>query len=118
MSHLLVVTRPTLAAGFQLAGVETFVVDDEKGAQELIGGWLDNGEKGLLAIDEGLLLSMSPAFIHRLQASANNLPHLAIPGGQPSGSEPSRRHRIAEMIRRAIGFHITFKGEEVEATKA
>jgi len=30
------------------------------------------------------------------------------------GPEASRRHRIAEMIRRAIGFHITFKGEEAE----
>ena len=116
MSHLLIVTRPRIAAGFQLAGVETFVVDDAIGAQELIGGWLDNGETGLLAIDEGLLLGMQPAFIHRLRASAN-LPHLAIPGGQPSGTGASRRHRIAEMIRGAIGFHITFKGEEVETNE-
>ena len=115
MSHLLIVTRPRAAAGFQLAGVETFAVEDATGAQELIGGWLDNGEIGLLAIDEGLLLDMNPACLHRLQASAN-LPHLAIPGGQPlSGTKASRRHRIAEMIRRAIGFHITFKGEKVEA---
>jgi hypothetical protein len=28
------------------------------------------------------------------------------------GPEVSQRHRITTMIRRAIGFHITFKGEQ------
>ena len=43
MSRLLVVTRPDLATGFELAGVETFVVQDAEEAEELIGGWLDDG---------------------------------------------------------------------------
>lgn len=113
MSRLLVVTRPSLVAGFHLTGVDAFPAQDVESAQELIGGWLDTGEEGLLAIDEGLLERMEPAFLKRLQASAH-LPYLAIPGGRPLGPESSRRHRIAEMIRQAIGFHITFKGEEAE----
>lgn len=112
MSRLLVVTRPDLATGFELAGVETFVVQDAEEAEELIGGWLDDGEKGLLAIDETLLLRLNPGFMQRLRASTN-LPHLGIPGGQPHDLGISRRGRISEMIRQAIGFHITFKGEEV-----
>jgi vacuolar-type H+-ATPase subunit F/Vma7 len=71
------------------------------------------GEIGLLAIDDGLLERMDPAFVRHLETS-DRLPFLAIPGGRPLGPEASRRHRIAEMIRRAIGFHITFKGEETE----
>lgn len=113
MSRLLVVTHPRLITGFHLAGVEAFAVQDAERAQELIGSWLDNGEEGLLAIDESLLARMDPAFVKRLQ-SAVDLPHLAIPGGDAWGINGSRRHRIAEMIRRAIGFHITFKGEEAE----
>lgn len=113
MSRLLVVTRPFLVTGFQLAGVEAYAAEDVETAQELIGKWLDSGETGLIAIDDGLLSRMQPAFIKRLDASERLL-YVAIPGGQALGPEASRQHRIAEMIRRAVGFHITFKGEEVE----
>jgi len=111
MSRLLVVARPDLATGFELAGVETFVARDVEEAEELIGSWLNEAEKGLLAIDESLLLPMSPGLVQRLQASPD-LPHLSIPSGQPFDHRISRRGRITEMIRQAIGFHITFKGEE------
>jgi vacuolar-type H+-ATPase subunit F/Vma7 len=114
MSRLLVVTRPSLVAGFQMAGVETFGVEDVESAQELIGGWLESDEVNLLAIDDGILSHLDPAFLKRLKAS-EKLPFLAIPGGQPVGSEVSRKHRIANIIRQAIGFHITFRGEEAEA---
>jgi len=49
-------------------------------------------------------------------ASSEHLPYLVIPGGQPLGTEISHRYRIAEIIRHAIGFHITFKGEESEVS--
>ena len=108
MSRLLVITRPALVPGFQLAGVEAYGAVDTETAMDLISDWLESGDVGLLAIDDGLLEHMDAAFVKRLN-SAENLPYLAIPGGQPLGPESSRRYRIAEMIRRAIGFHITFK---------
>lgn len=114
MSHLMIVTRPPLALGFQLAGVEAFMVIDVDSAQELIGGWIRDGEEGLLAIDEALLADMDAAFLKRLHA-AQRLPFLPIPGGLPLGSGVSRRQRIAEIIRRAVGFHITFEGEKAKS---
>lgn len=116
MSRLIVVTRPSLVTGFQLAGVDAYGADDVETAQELINGWLEAGEVGLLAIDDGLLVCMDPAFVKHLDA-CDQLPYLAIPGGQSLGPEASRRYRIAEMIRRAIGFHVTFKGDETEGSK-
>jgi vacuolar-type H+-ATPase subunit F/Vma7 len=109
----MIVTRPALVPGFQLAGVDAHGVEDVETAQELVETWLEAGEIGLLAMDDGLLAHMDPAFVKRLESSAG-LPFLAIPGGEPIGPEVSRRYRITEMIRRAIGFHITFKGEESE----
>ena len=113
MSRLFIVTRPALVAGFQLAGVETFGVEDIEAAEEMISSWLDSNEVNLLAIDDGLLEKMDPALVKRMEA-ANNLPFLAIPGGQPLGPEASRKYRITQLIRQAVGFHITFKGEEPE----
>ena len=111
MSRLLVVTRPSLVSGFELAGVSAYGVEDIETSQELISSWLDAGEVGLLAIDDGLLEQMPPAFMKRLE-SALHIPYLAIPGGGPLGQETLRRQRLAQTIRQAIGFHITFKGEE------
>ncbi len=116
MSRLLVITRPALVTGFQLAGVETYGPEDVEAAQDLINTWLASSEVNLLAIDDGLLAQMDPAFVKRLE-SAEQLPYISIPGGQPLGPEISRRYRIAEIIRRAIGFHITFKGEEAEVNQ-
>ena len=116
MSQLFVLTRPALVPGFQLAGVEAHGVEDVESAQELIDKWLVAGEVGLLAIDDGLLAYMDVAILKRLSASEHLL-YLAIPGGQPLGPEASQRHRIAALIRRAIGFHITFKGEEQSVEK-
>lgn len=115
MSRLLVVTRPSLVPGFHLAGVDAYGVEDTETAEELIHDWLASGDLGLLAIDDGLLRRMTPAFIHRLDA-VEKIPYLAIPGGQPLGAEASRKYRLAQKIRQAIGIHITFKGEGVEST--
>jgi len=113
MSHLLVITCPELLPGFQLAGVEAHGVEDARAAQELIGPWLDERKAGLLAIDDGILKDMEPTFIERLEA-ADHLPFLSIPGCEPVDPGTTRKQRIAEMIRRATGFQITFKGESSE----
>lgn len=113
MSRLLIITRPAFVSGFRLAGVDVFGADDVETAEELIQEWLRAGETGLLAIDEGILERMDPRVVKQLRA-AEQLPYLAIPGGKPLGPEASRRVRIAGMLRRAIGFHITFKGEKIE----
>ena len=114
MSSLLIITRPSLVAGFRLAGVEAWAPEDVESAEELISGWLESSEVNLLAIDDGLLEKMDPNLIKQLETSPH-LYYIAIPGGQPLGPEASRWHRITELIRHAIGFHITFKGKANEA---
>lgn len=121
MSRLLVVVHPALAPGFRLAGVETFAAGDSGQAQAIVGAWLDAGEAGLVAIDDELLAGLDPIFRRRLEA-AGRLPHIAIPGGIPStgsgpaeGEEAGQKRRMADMIRRVIGFHITFQRESTNS---
>jgi vacuolar-type H+-ATPase subunit F/Vma7 len=116
MSRLMIITRPSLAAGFQMAGVEAYPAEDAESAQEVLEGQLAGEEINLIAIDDGLLAMMDPNFVRRMQASGRVL-YMAIPGGRPLGREASRRHRIAEMIRKAIGFQITFKDETNHETE-
>jgi vacuolar-type H+-ATPase subunit F/Vma7 len=113
MSRLMVIVRPELVVGFQLAGVNAYSAKTVETAQDLIRGWLDTGETGLVAIDDGLLEYMERPLMRRLETSEKLL-YLAIPGGQALGPMASARHRIAALIRQAIGFYITFKGEEAE----
>jgi len=110
MSRLLVITRPTLLPGFYLAGVDAYGAEDVESAQEMIETWLENGETGLLAIDDGIFERLEPALVKRMDA-CEPMPYLVIPGGSALGAEASRRQRIALALRRAIGFHITFKDE-------
>lgn len=110
MSRFLVVARPSLVPGFRLAGVEAFPADNAEAAQRLVTEWLDAHQAGLLAVDDELLRGFEVAFRRRLEA-ADQLPYIAIPGGGPLGAAGSRHRQIAELIRRAIGFHITFRGE-------
>jgi vacuolar-type H+-ATPase subunit F/Vma7 len=111
MSRLLVITRPTLLPGFELARVDALGAEDVETAEEFIEELLESGKTGLLAIDDGIFARIDPALIRRLDAT-EHLPYLTIPGGQPLGPEATRKYRLAEMIRRAIGFHVIFKGEE------
>jgi vacuolar-type H+-ATPase subunit F/Vma7 len=113
MSRLFVLTRPELVSGFHLAGVDAYAPADVESAQDMITSWLESRETGLLAIDDGWLSLMEPLIVKNLEESPNLL-YITIPGGPALGREASRQYRIAEMIRRAIGFHITFKGEGPE----
>jgi vacuolar-type H+-ATPase subunit F/Vma7 len=120
MSRLLVITRPELQTGFLLAGVAVYPAADVETAVEFIEDLLaahnrsgGMGESYLLAIDAGLLEKMDAAFLRRLEA-AEHLPFLAIPGGQKAEEVLFRRRRIAELTRRAVGFHSIFRTEKAE----
>lgn len=116
MSRLLVITRSHLLPGFELARVDAFGAEDVESTEEMIEELLQSRETGLLAIDDGLYALINPALLRRLDAS-EQLPHLVIPGGRPLGVEATRKYRFAEMIRRAIGYHLVFKGEETGTEK-
>lgn len=113
MSRLFILTRPQLARGFQLAGVDTCGAEDIESAEAFVHNLLNQGESGLLAIDDGLFAQMDTALIKRLGQS-ETLYHIVIPGGEALGKEYSREYRIAELIRRTIGVHISFRQVEAQ----
>lgn len=111
MGRLLLVTRPHLLSGYQLAGVQAVAARDAGEAAAHIGQWLDEGASGLLAIDELLFASLDDGLRLRMD-QAEELPYLALPSGEPAAATLSAQHFVAEMIRRTIGFQLTFSGDE------
>ncbi len=106
----MVITTPDLAPGFQLAGVETFAVEDVGEAETTLRRLLATGEASLIVVRRALWQALDIRLQRQVETSYQPLV-MAIPGALPSLSRPERRRHITELIRRAIGFQITF-GEE------
>lgn len=109
MGRLLLITRPELQPGFQLAGVQAFAAENGAETGALIRRWLQEGETGLLAIDE-VLIALLDAETRQEMDAAEELPYLALPCGEPAAAAVSAEYFVAEMIRRTIGFQLTFTG--------
>jgi vacuolar-type H+-ATPase subunit F/Vma7 len=108
MSRLFIITPPETVSGFHLAGIDAHAANDAETAKTQIKKWLAAGEKGLLAIDADLYAGFDPVFQDRLNAGGQ-LPVIVLPNGRPVGPEKTGRQQIADLIREAIGFHITFQ---------
>ena len=80
MSRFIVITRPDLADGFRLAGVETFAINEVKEAEKLIAPWLEKHDDLLIAMDDGIFKKMDKCLIDRMYASSQIL-LVTIPDG-------------------------------------
>ncbi len=97
------------------------VVDDEPNIRRMLASLLTaeghrvetaaDGASGLVAVDERLLARLDRAVWRQLE-TYRRLHLLALPSGEPSPPGITARARIADLIRQAIGYHITFAGEE------
>ncbi len=110
MGRLMVITTPDLATGFRLAGVEAFAAESPERAEAILCKLLEGEEASLIAVRQDLLQAMDRRLQRRIENSYRPVV-MAIPGGTPTTSGEGRRRYITELIRRAIGFHITFGTE-------
>lgn len=106
----MVITTPDLAPGFQLSGAETFAVESTEEAERVLRQLLEGGEASLIVMRQDLLRAMPPRLQRHVETSYRPVV-MAVPGGTPTSSAEEHRRYIAELIRRAIGFHITFGTE-------
>lgn len=111
MGRLLLITQPQLQPGYQLAGVQAYAAADAAEAAGLIEQFLASDEEGLLAIDVQLLENLAAELRLRMNEAAR-LPYIALPSGEPAATAVSAQHLVSEMIRRTVGFQLTFSGEE------
>jgi vacuolar-type H+-ATPase subunit F/Vma7 len=107
MGRLMVITTPDLAPGFELAGVETFAVKTVNQAETVLRQLLSGDEASLIVVRQGLFEAMDAGLQRQVRHSYRPVV-IAIPGGGPTSPSGRRQRYISELIRRAIGFRITF----------
>jgi vacuolar-type H+-ATPase subunit F/Vma7 len=111
MARLVVVTAPEQSAGFRLAGAAMEEASGPEDAARIINDLVRRGEGGIVAVHEPLLAGMDPDHRRRLEELANPVV-VALPVGTAEGGEGARRGRLADLLRRSIGYWFAFPGEE------
>jgi vacuolar-type H+-ATPase subunit F/Vma7 len=111
MAKLAVITDPTLAPGFRLAGVEVHTAGGPDEARRLLLALMDEGEAGVIAVNANYLAALDELTRRRIDESYKPVV-VGLPTAVAIAPEEQRRRQIVELIRRAIGFRITFRGEE------
>jgi V/A-type H+-transporting ATPase subunit F len=111
MARIVVIADPETALGFQLAGAEVECADDFESARDRLLELLSDASIGLIAAGAGLLDQLDDATRRRVEASSRPVV-MPLPRGRAAPGLPSRHAYLAAMLRRAIGFHVTFPGEE------
>lgn len=109
MAKLAVISEPALASGFALAGVEVHAVVTPVEAKRVLLALMDEPDVGIIAIPAAYLGALDEATRRRVNGSTKPVV-VAVPSGVPTEAGERRSRQIAEMIRRAIGFRITFRG--------
>jgi V/A-type H+-transporting ATPase subunit F len=110
MSRLIVIADQDTALGFQLAGAEVIrTLDYESGRSNLLK-FLSDPTVGLIAVSSVLVEKLDDATRRRVEMSYKPVV-VALPAGGPVMGFASRREYLATLIRRAVGFHLTFDRE-------
>lgn len=105
---LVVVVPPELEMGFRLAGVEAVGARGREEASQALAGILDDRGRALVAVYEPFLSAMPASERERLQSSPAPIV-VPLPAGLEEHDEESHQARISAMLRKAVGYHITFE---------
>jgi len=99
-----VVSRPVLAAGFELAGLPVTRVDAGAAAAEAVKRWAADAEVGIVLVDDALYRALPRDLLTRLDRQA---PPIVAPVPAPRWDERSEAEAyILEILRQAIGYRV------------
>jgi vacuolar-type H+-ATPase subunit F/Vma7 len=106
-AHLQIVAPMELVAGFRLGGAIVHAPEDAEDAAATVRALIAEGERGVIGVYEPWLASFQPWERERLEESVSPVV-VAVPTGLVAAGGAARRARLAELLRRAVGYSITF----------
>lgn len=111
MARLTVVAPPDLAVGFRLAGTDVVPVEDAgetAAALEHLGA---DPEVGVIGVYAPFFDDLAPDTRRRWEESVAPVV-IAVPVGAAGTGARDHRARLASLLQRAIGYRISFGGED------
>ena len=114
MARLIVVTTPALTPGFRLAGVTTRTAGSAREASAIVRELVEGGEQGVIGVHGPFLADMDRDLRRQLEQMVNPVV-VAMPPGLLAAQPGQRRAQIAAMLRRIVGYHISFPGDGTES---
>ena len=111
VAHLTVIVPPELASGFRFAGAEVEEQADAAAGHAALDALLQEAEPGIVGVYAPYYAALSPALLEQCERAAQPIV-VPLPAGQGEGDRASHRARIAALLERAVGYHITFADAE------
>jgi vacuolar-type H+-ATPase subunit F/Vma7 len=105
------ITTPELAQGFALAGAEVSVALSAGEAAAALDRLAVDPEVGVIGVHAPFLAAFEPDRRHRYEDSVAPVV-VGVPAGTAQGTTGGHRARLAGILQRAIGFRISFSGDE------
>lgn len=110
-ARLQIIAPVELAAGFQIGGARVHAPNDAASAAETVDALIADGERGIIAVYQPWFASFDRATRELLEESVSPVV-VAFPSGLVAEGGAARRARLAGLLRRAVGYHITFEEGE------
>ncbi|HOJ00390.1 MAG TPA: V-type ATP synthase subunit F [Anaerolineaceae bacterium] len=111
MNKLVVITIPSMANGYRLAGLEAYGVTDSTALAELLEEFIEKSEPLLLAIDDDLFSHLDQKTVAALR-NCKNLALVTIPGRTGKMNKKTSQEYLSKMVRHATGTQFHLKGDE------
>jgi vacuolar-type H+-ATPase subunit F/Vma7 len=109
-ARLTVIVPPELASGFRIAGAEVEESADDPAVNASLDALLRDGEPGIVGVYAPYYSALPPAMLDRCERAKQPVV-IPLPTGQGAGDGTTHRARIAALLERAVGYHITFANE-------
>lgn len=111
IARLRIVAPPELAAGFQMGGATVHVVETARQAADTVEALVAEGEQGVIGVYGSWFEQFNRAQREHLEGLIAPVV-VAIPPGLTTEADVDRRARLAGLLQRAVGYHITFEERE------
>lgn len=110
VARLTVLVPSELASGFRIAGAEVEESVDAAAAQVRLEELLAGSDPGVVGVYAPFHDALEPALLDRCERATDPIV-IPLPAGLGEGDVASHRARIAALLERAVGYHITFADE-------
>jgi vacuolar-type H+-ATPase subunit F/Vma7 len=111
MTHVIVITEPDLAPGYQMAGAETLVARSSQEASQHIETLRRAGNVSVIAVHAPYYAELEDGLRREMEKQVIPVV-ISLPVGLKTGAAGTHREQVRRMLRRAIGFEITVQPEE------